>query len=176
LFLEGDRNRWFMLQPYLIALLMSKGVPMLWQGQEFAENYFLPEFGAGRVSLLRPLRWDYFYDSAGQSIVNLVRRLLRIRRDRVQIRHGAFFFFNNWEKYQSAGLLLFARYSGDQYSLVAVNTTDVECKVPFWFPIAGDYIEELHGGDLNLKAVPAHQEIALTLPSHYGRIWTAVRH
>ena len=63
LFQEGDRGRWYMLQPYLIALLMSKGVPMLWQGEEFAENYFLPEFGAGRVSLLRPLRWDYFYDS-----------------------------------------------------------------------------------------------------------------
>ena len=62
LFLEGDRSRWYMLQPYLIALLMSKGIPMLWQGQEFAENYFLPDFGAGRVSLLRPLRWDYFYD------------------------------------------------------------------------------------------------------------------
>jgi 1,4-alpha-glucan branching enzyme len=69
LFQEGDRDRWYMLQPYLIALLMSKGVPMLWQGEEFAENYFLPEFGSGRVSLLRPLRWDYFYDGSGQSIV-----------------------------------------------------------------------------------------------------------
>ena len=62
LFQEGDRSRWFMLQPYLIALLMSKGMPMLWQGEEFAENYFLPDVGAGRVALLRPLRWDYFYD------------------------------------------------------------------------------------------------------------------
>jgi maltooligosyltrehalose trehalohydrolase len=69
---EGDRSRWYMLQPYLIALLMSKGIPMLWQGQELAENYFLPEFGAGRVSLLRPLRWDYFYDGAGRSIIALV--------------------------------------------------------------------------------------------------------
>ena len=42
---------------------------MLWQGEEFAENYFLPDFGAGRVALLRPLRWDYFYDDAGQAIV-----------------------------------------------------------------------------------------------------------
>jgi len=40
LFAEGDRNRWYLLQPYLICLLMSKGVPMLWQGEEFAENYF----------------------------------------------------------------------------------------------------------------------------------------
>jgi hypothetical protein len=72
LFLEGDRSRWYMLQPYLIALLMSKGIPMLWQGQEFAENYFLPDFGAGRVSLLRPLRWDYFYDEPGRSARNVL--------------------------------------------------------------------------------------------------------
>jgi 1,4-alpha-glucan branching enzyme len=77
LFAEGDRSRWFMLQPYLIALLMSKGIPMLWQGEEFAENHFLPDFGEGRVALLRPLRWDYFYDGSGQPIVTLVRKLLR---------------------------------------------------------------------------------------------------
>src|SRR5262245_58882315 len=40
LFQEGDRSHWYVLQPYLIALLMSRGVPMLWQGEELAENYF----------------------------------------------------------------------------------------------------------------------------------------
>ena len=67
LFAEGDRSSWYRVQPYLIGLLLSKGVPLLWQGQEFGENYFLPDFGAGRVSILRPLRWDYFYDEAGRA-------------------------------------------------------------------------------------------------------------
>jgi FKBP-type peptidyl-prolyl cis-trans isomerase len=58
---------------------------------------------------------------------------------------------------------------------VAVNTTEVERTVPFWFPIGGDYVEELHGGDLSLKAVRAGEETALRIPSHYGRIWTALR-
>ena len=174
LFQEGDRGRWYMLQPYLIALLMSKGIPMLWQGEEFAENYFLPEFGSGRVSLLRPLRWDYFYDGSGQSIVTLVRKLLRIRRERSQIRRGTYFFFNDWERYQGLGLLLFARYEDAGYTLVAVNTSDADQTLPFWFPIRGDYVEELHGGDLNLKNVPALQQMILTIPSHYGRIWTRV--
>ncbi len=173
LFLEGDRRRWYMLQPYLIALLMSKGIPMLWQGEEFSENYFLPDFGAGRVSLLRPLRWDYFYDTAGQSIVQLVRKLIRIRRDRSQIRRGAFFFFNSRERYQRAGVVLFARFDGPQYTLVGVNTSDTDQTVPFWFPVGGDYAEELHGGDLDLHAIQPLQETVLTIPSHYGRIWTA---
>jgi len=173
LFQEGERDRWFMLQPYLIAILMCKGVPMLWQGEEFGENYFLPDFGAGRVGLLRPLRWDFFYDTPGQSTVGLVRKLLSIRRNRPHIRRGAYFFFNNWERYQSLGILLFARYNETQYSLVAVNTGDTDQTVPFWLPIGGDYAEELHGGDLDLHGVAAMQQTVLTVPSYYGRIWTA---
>jgi len=85
-----------MVQPYLIATLMSKGVPMLWQGEEFDENYFLPDIGTGRVSLLRPLRWDFFYDAPGHRLVQLVRKLIRIRRDRAHIRRGAYFLVSHW--------------------------------------------------------------------------------
>ena len=174
LFAEGDRNNWYRVQPYLIGLLLSKGVPLLWQGQEFGENYFLPDFGEGRVSLLRPLRWDFFYDAFGQQLVKLVRTLLRIRRDRSHMRHGEFYFFNNWDRYQRDGVLLFARFDGPQYSLVALNFGDVERQVPFWFPVGGNYVEELHGGELDLKAIVPLQEVGLTIPAHYGRVWTAV--
>lgn len=174
LFFEGDRSRWYMAQPYLIALAMSKGIPMLWQGQEFAENYYLPEFGAGRVGLLRSLRFDLFYDQPGQSTVTLMRKLLRIRRSRAHLRSGTHYFFNEWDRYQSRGVLLFARYEGTSYTLVALNVGDVEQTVPFWFPIAGDYLEELHGGALDLHGVVPLQEMPLTIPSHYGRIWTSV--
>ena len=68
---------------------------------------------------------------------------------------------------------MFARYAGSGYTLVAVNTGEVDQTVPFWFPIAGEYSEELHGGPLNLTDIPALQEVGLTIPSHYGRIWTA---
>ena len=46
------------------------------------------------------------------------------------------------------------------------------CSGPFWFAIGGHHLEELHGGSLNLNNVPSLQELALTIPSHYGRIWT----
>ncbi len=174
LFLEGDRGRWYLLQPYLIATLLSKGVPMLWQGQEFGENYFLPDFGAGRVALLRPPRWDYFYDAPGQRLVALVRKLLRIRRRRAHVRQGAYFFFDHWARYQSKGVLLFARYAGPAYTLVAVNIGDAEQTVPFWFPVGGDYAEELEGGELGLKGIVPLQETPITIPSHYGRVWTAL--
>ena len=39
-------------------------------------------------------------------------------------------------------------------------------------PGGGDYIEELHGGTLDLYGVAPLTETALTIPSFYGRIWT----
>ena len=71
-------------------------------------------------------------------------------------------------------MLLFARYENTQYTLVAVNTDDSEQSVPFWFPIGGRYVEELHGGNFDLAQVSPLQETWLTIPSNYGRIWTLV--
>ncbi|HEX7668342.1 MAG TPA: hypothetical protein VF395_02105, partial [Polyangiaceae bacterium] len=117
-------------------------------------------------------RWDDFYDAAGRGIVSLVRKLLRLRRSNPHLRTGAHFFFNDWTRYQQHGLLLFARYSDQTYSLIAINTTDEDVWAPFWFPIAGDYVEDLEGGALGLNGVRALEETWLLVPSNYGRVWT----
>lgn len=172
---EGDRNLWFKVQPYLIALLTAKGIPMLWQGQEFAENYWIPPGGIGRVQLFRPVRWDYFYDDIGKSTVGLVRKLLAVRRANQEFRIGRNFFYNDWDRYQSLGLLLFSRADGNRFSLVALNFTDADQTVPFWFPLAGSYAEQLHGNPSDLvQNVPALAETALTIPANYGRIWSKI--
>jgi 1,4-alpha-glucan branching enzyme len=167
----GDRSLWYKVQPYLIGLLAAKGIPMLWQGQEFGENYFLPESGLGRVVMFRPLRWDYFYDPIGKSVISLVRKLVKLRRQQPQFRNGNYFFYNHSDRYHSKNVLLFSRYTQDKFSLVALNFSDSEQTVPFWFPITGNYQEELHGE--NLIDVPSYEEYWLTIPSNYGRIWTA---
>ena len=163
-----------MVQPYLIAMLMCKGQPMLWQGEEFGENYFLPEFGAGRVALLRALRWEFFYDAPGQGLVKLVRKLLRIRE--TVLSFAAVRVISS-----TIGTVIFPKEScyspvtaAPRTLLVAINTSDVDQSVPFWFPIGGSYLEELHGGDLNLTEIAPLQETSLQIPSHYGRVWTTV--
>lgn len=175
LFEEGKRENWYMVQPYLIALLLGKGIPMLWQGQEFGENYWVPDSGSGRVGFLRPLRWDYFYDEAGKGLIRLTRRLLSIRKSRDHIRHGGHFFYNDWDNYQRRGVLIYSRSQDAAFTLVAVNTGPEDLNnVPFEFPVAGDYVEELHGGDLNLKNVSTKQRMELKLPRYYGRVWTTI--
>jgi maltooligosyltrehalose trehalohydrolase len=168
---EGDRGRWYKVQPYLIGLLLAKGIPLLWQGQELGENYWIPEGGLGRVMLLRPVRWDYFYDEIGRQMIGLVRTLLRLRRDGPQFRQGDHYFYDQWDRYQSRGVLLFSRQHAGTFSLVALNFDDADQRVPFWFPAGGDYQEELHGHD-TLRGVAEGAQQWLTVPSNYGRVWT----
>jgi maltooligosyltrehalose trehalohydrolase len=171
LFQEGKRDLWYKVQPYLIGLFTAKGIPMLWQGQEFGENYWLPSSGLGRVMMLRPVRWDYFYDPVGKRVIALVRKLARLRRRGSQFRHGEHYFYNHFDRYQSKGILLFSRWDDSAFSLVALNFSDVDQTVPFWFPIGGEYREELHGVD-SLHGVIQLQQRWLTVPSNYGRVWT----
>jgi hypothetical protein len=66
--IAGGRERWFKTQPSAIALLTAPGTVMIHNGQEFGEDYFLPESGPDRVQS-RPLRWeDHGTDFAGQRI------------------------------------------------------------------------------------------------------------
>jgi len=167
---EGDRGRWYKVQPYLIGLLTAPGVPLLWQGQEFGENYAVPQQGWGRVMMFRPVRWDYFYDPVGQATVSLVRKLLGLRGRQPQFRHGDHFFHDNHD-YLSKNLMFFSRRQGNHYSLIALNFGDTAQTAPFAFPLSGDYREELHGNN-GLQGITAEKARQLTIPSHYGRIWS----
>jgi maltooligosyltrehalose trehalohydrolase len=172
---DGNRSLWYKVQPYLIGLLAAKGVPMLWQGQEFGENYWIPPGGVGRVMLFRPVRWDYFYDDTGKLAISLVRRLIRLRQLLPELRSGDHYFYNQWDLYQSHGLLLFSRISGNRFTLIALNFTDSEQTVPFWFPSSGDYAELLDAYPADtLAGVNAFDQVQLTIPSNYGRIWSLV--
>lgn len=168
---EGDRGLWYKNQPYLIGLLTAKGIPMLWQGQEFGENYFIPDQGYGRVLLFRPVRWDYFYDSAGKSTINLIRKLARLRKEHTQFRHGQYYFYNHYDNYISRDVVLFSREHNGSFSLVGLNFGDETQNVPFTFPKSGNYREELHGLH-NLEAIRASSESRIEIPGNYGRIWT----
>lgn len=95
---QGDRSLWYKLQPYIIGLLTAKGIPMLWQGQEFGENYFVPNEGWGRVMLMRPVRWDYFYDSIGKAVIALFRKMLALRKSCVEFREGGHYFCNHYSR------------------------------------------------------------------------------
>lgn len=169
---QGDRDRnWPKVQPYLIALLTAKGTPLLSEGQEFCENYWIPGSGYGRVMLYRPVRWNYFYDNDGRPIMRLVRKLTKIRRGGAQFTDGQHFFYNDSSNFNSKGLLAFSRQLGSTFSLVVVNFTDQQQTTSFAFPIGGSYSEQIEGAQ-NLAGVVAGAAQTISVPSNYGCIWT----
>ncbi len=171
LFNEADRSQWYRVQPYLIALATAKGIPLLWQGQEFGSDTVVPESGLGRVMMLRPVRWDYFYDEIGKSLVGLVRKLLRIRRNGEEFQSGDFYFYNDEAAYQSRGLLLFSRSNAQRASLVALNFSGQDQWMSLRAPRGGAYIEQLNNQD-SLGQLASGEQRWVNIPSNYGRIWT----
>jgi len=169
---EGNRDvNWPKVQPYLIALLTAKGTPLLAEGQEFCENYWVPNVGYGRVMLYRPVRWNYFYDNDGQPIIRLVRKLTKIRAAGPQFTDGSHFFYNNYDNFNSKGLLAFSRQQGNSFSLIVLNFTAQQQSTTFTFPISGNYTEQIEGTQ-NLSGVVTNAPQTLTIPSNYGCIWT----
>ncbi len=170
---EGKRENWFKLQPFVIGLMLARGIPMIWQGQEIVENYDVPGSGPARIGTLRPVRWERFYDNVGQSMISLFRRLIALRKKEPVFRHGDYYFHNNWDQHQWRGLLLFERHYENQSALVALNFSEHNHKVDFTFINAGDYEEQLHNQD-NLPAVTAGSTRTLEIPPHYGRVWLTI--
>lgn len=76
----GGRQQWWRAQPALIALLTSPGAVLLHNGQEFGEDYSLPETGRERVAP-RPLRWEQADDEIGLRLRMLCRQLIRLRHE-----------------------------------------------------------------------------------------------
>ncbi|MHC4944257.1 MAG: alpha-amylase family glycosyl hydrolase [Planctomycetota bacterium] len=169
---EGKRENWFKLQPFVIGLLLAKGMPMLWQGQEIVENYDVPDSGPARIGTLRPIRWERFYDHAGKSMIRLFRRLIELRRREPVFRRGNYYFFNNWDQHQWRGLLLFERKHENATALVALNFSEYDHDVDVTFSRAGDYHEQLHGQD-HLLGIQAGRTSTVRIPAHYGRVWLA---
>jgi maltooligosyltrehalose trehalohydrolase len=172
LLLLGNRDsQWFKVQPYLIGLLTAKGTPLLWQGQEFCQDDFVPDSGNGRVGVYRPVDFNYFYDPIGRALIRLVRKLIAIRRAGAEFTSGDHFFFNE-PQYVNRGVMLFSRKSNGTFSLVALNFTDSDANgLSFAFPKSGTFSEQIEG-KVNFGGVTAGVPVSLSVPSNYGCIWT----
>src|SRR5262249_11746307 len=85
-----DRQRWWRTQPLAAALLLSPGAAMIHNGQEFGDNYDVPEGGDGRVGPRR-VRWELAEDFAGTRLRDLYRALIRLRQEHPALRSDNFY-------------------------------------------------------------------------------------
>lgn len=103
----GARNNagameWYRTQPFAIALLTAPGTPMIQNGQEFAEDYWLMEDdqGSSRRVKPRPLHWDYPGDKIGAQVLALYRKLIEMRKAHAGLRSDNI-YPDNWETWQT---------------------------------------------------------------------------
>src|SRR6185437_4916094 len=127
----GERRLFYRIQPYIIALYTGKGVPMLWQGQEFGENWNMPDSGIGRNLFERPLHWEYFYDPYGKALVRLHRIMGGLRHRLPALKSRGWFFYFDDPQHRQQGVVAFLRQAtgsggAAQFALVLLNFSDTD--------------------------------------------------
>jgi len=166
----GDRSLYYKVQPYVIALYTAKGIPMLWQGQEWAENWGLPSWGIGRNLFERPLHWEYFYDAPGKALVRLHRVMGALRRASPALRARGFFYYFAEADHLRQGVIAYRREAGPERLLVLVNFSDAPARVWVPFARAGRWEERIDG--LAALDVAADGDWApVDVPSNYGAVY-----
>jgi 1,4-alpha-glucan branching enzyme len=172
----GNREHAYKMQPYAIALYTAKGIPMLWHGQEFAENWGVPGGGLGRNLFERPLHWEFFYDEVGKALVRLHRVLGGLRRTRRALRSRGFFFYYFDQAHLQRGVIAYRRkadadgVSPAEDLLVLLNFSDRDTEVWLQLPTGGTWVERIDGTRPPI-AVMAGQWAPAVVPSNYGSIY-----
>jgi 1,4-alpha-glucan branching enzyme len=139
------------MQPYVVALYTGKGIPMLWHGQEFGENWGLPGSGIGRNLFERPVHWEYFYDAPGRALIRLHRIMGRLRRDHRALRsRGYFYYFYDPEHLQRRVIAFRREAAADagqpaESIIVVLNFSNQQAEVWIPFPTPGQWVEQIDG-------------------------------
>jgi 1,4-alpha-glucan branching enzyme len=178
-----DRNStWFRTQPYAIALFTAPGTVMIHNGQEFGDEYFMPEKGSDRV-IPRPLNWNRATDNAGQALTNLYKQLIKIRQDYPGLKSSNFYpgnYDERFTRFDAEGygvdterqIIIFHRWGigkdgGSERFMVLLNCSSNNHFVDVPFPLNGTWTDLLSGESFLVTNFRLRsQEVAC----NYGRI------
>jgi pullulanase len=182
----GGRQRWWNTQPLAIALFTTAGAIFLHNGQEFGEDYAVPDSGPNRV-LARPLRWAKTADPIGEKIRALYMQLIRIRQENPVLSGGNFYpdtaevvpgHFNSqgYGADSARGLVIYHRWGNDPDGglmryIVALNYSGTDQTVTIPFSENGAWTNLMNGDILQIGdyAFPGY-----VLTSHWGAIFRLV--
>ncbi len=180
----GNRDLFYRMQPLMVALYTCQGIPMLWEGEEFVDDYQLPPSGAARINLRRDVHWEYFYDDQGSPVVHLCRVLGGLRAANPALRSRNSYYYNVQSLVANA-ILAYHRYApaagstAEQYAMVFLNFGQAEGQISLPFPKSGVWTEaidaQLRSGSgmppLTITIGQAGDFASVTVPSNYGYVF-----
>ena len=175
--------KWYRTQPHAIALFTGSATPLIANGQEFAEDYWLPEddHGTGRRVRPRPLRWSEAQDAYGSKLRGLYQHLMQIRKSHPSLRSGNF-YPSSWSGSQrdhdgfgvdvEKGIVVYHRWGSGtdgrlERFIVALNFSDQNRPVTLSFPENGHWADLLSGGAVQI----ANYRLDIALESNWGHIY-----
>lgn len=175
-------NHWFKSQPYAIALLTLPGAILIHNGQEFGDEYFVPESGPDRVSP-RPLNWERLKDEIGTSLLKLYKQLIHIRNQHPALRSPNF-YPSGYDERQTGfnpegygvdvarKLVIYHRWGNDQDGnlerfIIVLNFSASNQIVDIPFPLNGTWKDLLNDQPF---AVSSFRLANQTINSNWGRI------
>jgi len=187
---EGASGRWFKTQPFVIALFTSTATPMVQNGQEFGEDYFLPEndHGSGRRIRPRPLAWKLADDPIGRTLLSLYRLMAQMRRRHAGLRSARMYpevweewqtqfnpvgvgidvekqvvIYHRWEKFEDGSVENF---------VIVLNFSDNDQRVSVPFPQDGDWTDLLSGlANTPASALVEHNRLEVSVNSNWGHVF-----
>ena len=173
----GNRGRYYKIQPFIIALYTGKGIPMLWNGQEFGENWGVPGSGIGRNLFERPLHWEYFYDAAGKALVRLHRLMGTLRRNHRALRSRGFFYYYFDQAHLAKKVIAYRRRADadgaqpEEDLLIALNFSESDAEVWLQFPVPGKWVEQIDATRPPVQISFNDQWLPVVVSSNYGGIY-----
>jgi 1,4-alpha-glucan branching enzyme len=174
----GDREKLYKVQPFVIGLYTAKGIPMLWHGQEFGENWGVPNWGVGRNLFERPLHWEYFYDPAGKALVRLHRILGTLRRQHRALKSRGYFYYYFDTTHLNQKVIAYRRDAAAiagqpaESMVVVLNFSNHEQNVWIEWPSSGNWRELIDiGARPDLSVAHAGQWLPVRVSSNYGAIF-----
>jgi glycosidase len=99
---ESGGKEWYWAQPYILALLTAPGAPMIPNGQEFTEDYWLveDEGGGNRRVYPRPLHWNFVGEKFGAAALSTFAKAIAIRHAHSALRSNNI-YPGGWEDWQT---------------------------------------------------------------------------
>jgi 1,4-alpha-glucan branching enzyme len=169
----GGRDRWYRVQPYLIALYTCPGAVMVHNGQEFGQSEYLPEDDSGlppdqkRVRP-RPLHWGQCEDATGHLIRDKYAFLARIRREHPALRSSNFYpdsYEERWAHFSPDGygldedkqVVIYHRWGpapdgGLERFIIVLNFSGSDQSVDVPFSTNGPWPDLLNGGQVRVDS------------------------
>ncbi len=188
----GGQANWYRTQPWVIALFTVAGVPMIHNGQEFADDYWLPEKdgegGQNRV-VPRPVRWkDRFDTEQGKATLELYKKLIKIRKKYPGL-CSCNFAPQDWKEEDTVlnddgygvaiqeGIVVYHRWreqdaGGETERFYSVlNFSDQEKFVEFSVSGGGTWIDLLSENPVEAFYNGTKHRLSVKVPSNYGAIY-----